>query len=153
MYPGFLAQGQSWSRRNRLDPRMSGMEIFTSCPSLWTYFVCKDPNKARVYLERFKSSPIHVFLRKPKGLPSKDPFFELVSDAIGRLGSLAIDVLPEDFRDITDHLSRSTPQLGCLEILINPQFWALSRIPPLLFGGDLSSLRDLHLCSIRTELP
>lgn len=130
-------------------------EIFTSRSSLWTYFVCKDPNKTRVYLEWSKSSPIHVFLRKRNDLPFDDPSFELVSDAIGRLGSMIIDVPPEDFQGITDRLSRRAPLLESLEILINPGFWALppAVIPPLPFDCDFSSLRDLHLRSICTDLP
>jgi hypothetical protein len=53
-------------------------EIFTSRSTLWTDFRCNSASKTKVYLERSKSSPINVSLRRhgsmpPRPLPSGRP--------------------------------------------------------------------------------
>ncbi|KAF9789240.1 hypothetical protein BJ322DRAFT_528207 [Thelephora terrestris] len=132
-------------------------DIFTSRSSLWIDFDCNNPHKTRVYLERSKSFPIRVVLLESEigDLPLDDSALEIVSGAIGRLGSLAIDVAPEKFQDITNRLFRSAPLLESLDILMHPPSGANPNLvlPPLLFDGDLSSLRNLHLQGICTELP
>ena len=130
-------------------------EIFVSHSSLWTNFDCTNADKTRVYLERSKSSPINLWLCRDNVLPPDDPFLQVVPHAVGRLKSLSLAGNLGNLQDFTAHLSRHAPLLERLNIdagsLLGPPHH-----PPLptgLFQGDLSSLRELHLQSIRTELP
>jgi len=113
-----------------------------------------DEDKALVYLERSKSSPISLSLRRDHRLSLCDPLLEIIPRAIGRLGSLSIEATSENLHPITSQLSRPAPLLEELSICGDCQL--VSRYPvltPTLFGGDLSSLRRLCLESVRTELP
>ena len=117
-------------------------------------------NKTRVYLERSKSSPIALSLDKydddhDDDLSPSDPFFEITPHVIRRLKSLSVTGTPTTVRDITSHLSHPAPLLedmsidgGCKHMPYrNPV------LTPAFFNGDLSSLRKLHLQSVRTKLP
>jgi hypothetical protein len=131
-------------------------EVFISRSSLWTDFDCEGLNvdKARVYLERSKSSLIHLRLVEGGDLSPHHPFLQIIPHAIGRLKSLCIDAIPENLEDITTHLSRPAPTLEYLSIYVESE--PEQRNPTLttaLFNGDLASLRDLVLQSVRTELP
>ena len=123
-------------------------ELFVSRPSLWTDLDDVDLDKTRVYLERSKSSPISLSLDSGNDSLS-DPFFEFIPGAAGRLKSLDIDVELEDMQLITTYLSRPTPLLESLRM-------RGGRNPVLqssLFNGDLSSLHELYLTHVHTELP
>ena len=129
--------------------------MFISRSSLWTHFDCKNADKTRVYLERSKSSPIDLWIRRDRGLSPDDPFFEIDPCAIRRLKSLAIYGISESLQDITARLSHPAPSLKQLSIDGQYGFgphrdWMLTTA---LFNGDLSSLRTLHLERVRTELP
>ena len=129
--------------------------MFISRSSLWTEFDCEDEDKTRVYLERSKSSPINLTLGRDGGLPPRDPFFQIIPHAIGRLKSLIVYGTSEHLQDITAQLSQFAPLLENLGIHGGCES-APHRSPvltPTLFGGDLSSLRELCLMSVRTELP
>ena len=130
-------------------------EIFASRSSLWTNFNCENIDKTRVYLERSKSSPINVFLERSEGLYYCDPFLQIVPHAIPRLKSLVIEGSPKSLPGITTQLSLPAPLLETLKIEARggygqPPYVAIN---PTLFGGELPSLRVLHLRCIRTELP
>ena len=130
-------------------------EVFISRVSLWTNFDCVGADRTRIYLERSKSSPINLSLCKYNRLSPHDPFFQITPHAIGRFKSLSIEGTPRNIRDITTHLSRPAPLLETM--LIHGGRRRVSRRSPALtsalFNGDLSSLRELHLRSVRTELP
>ena len=124
-------------------------EIFTSRSSLWTDFDCANMEKTRVFLERSKSSPINVELKRNSGLLPDDPL---------RHRSVQIPDHrwnPRILQEITAHLSLPAPLLESLRIDVH------SRSPPgtfpeiaaTLFSGDLSLLRKLSLRCIRTQLP
>ena len=118
-------------------------EVFVSRPSLWTNVDCVDLEQTRVYLERSKSSPINLSL--------DSDFFEaeLIPSATGRLKSLYIDAFSEDLEFIGTHLSHPSPLLEVLSI----RSYDDPVLPASLFNGNLSSLHELYLRSIRTELP
>ena len=129
--------------------------MFTSRSSLWTDFDCIDEDKTRVYLERSKSSPIRLQLARDGGLTPSDPFSEIIPHAIGRLKALYIEGTPEHLKDIAARLSHPAPLLEIL-FLHGGCESTPHRSPmltPALFNGDLSSLHELCLVSIRTELP
>ena len=127
-------------------------EAFISRSSLWTRFNCEDSEKTRIYLERSKSSPIHLSCDKYKAISPHDPFFQIIPHATGRLKSLFIKGTTENVQVITSHLSHPAPLLEFLSIAN----YGANRpvvITSAHFGGDLSSLRTLHLDFVRTELP
>ena len=124
-------------------------EVFVSQPSLWTDFRCLDADKTRAYLERSKSSPINVSLYRPYGMSPNDPFFQVIPYCISQLGSLFLNGTTDNLPYITAHLSLPAPLLENLSISGN----GAHALTPTLFNGDLSSLRRLHLRSVRTKLP
>ena len=130
-------------------------EIFTTCPSLWVDFNCEDTDKTRVYLERSKSLPIDLRLKRVENLSLHDPFLQLIPHAIGRLKSLDIQGTPENLQGFAARLSHPAPLLESLTIEVDcecsPQHGPV--IPTTLFDKDLSSLCELRLKCIRTELP
>ena len=65
-------------------------ENFISRSSLWIDFDCTGIDKTHVYLERSKSSPIKVSLKRLYSLAPQDPFHQIIPRAIGRLESLSI---------------------------------------------------------------
>ena len=114
-----------------------------------------DGEQTRIYLERSKSSPIDLSLKRSEGVFPDDPLFQIIPHATGRLKSLSIRGTPEDIEVITSHLSHPAPLLECLSIYAGYRDLS-DRHPALtstLFNGDLSSLRILHLGFARTELP
>ena len=129
--------------------------IFTSCSSLWTNFDCRDADKTRVYLERAKSSPIYLWLKRDGALSPRDPFLQIIPQANGQLKSLSIEGSSENLRDITTHLSHPTPLLE--RLYLDGGFESEPEQYPTLtttiFAGHLSSLRQLRLQHIRTGLP
>ena len=115
-----------------------------------------DVDQTRVYLERSNSSPINVSIdRSDHGLSPCDPFLQIFPHATGRLKSLTVGVELEYLRDITTHLSLPAPLLEDLSV-----HGGIGHLPQhnptltsTLFDGDLSSLRELCLQSVRTKLP
>ena len=115
-----------------------------------------DVDQTRVYLERSNSSPINVSIdRSDHGLSPCDPFLQIFPHATGRLKSLTVGVELEYLRDITAHLSLPAPLLEDLSV-----HGGIGHLPQhnptltsTLFDGDLSSLRELCLQSVRTKLP
>jgi len=131
-------------------------EVFTSRPSLWTRLDLDSMGEieVRVYLERSKSSPVRLSFDRGN-LTSSDLFSQIVPQVIGRLGYLSIGVTPENIQDTTAHLSHPAPLLEDLSIYGRPRSIPDRRpvLASTLFDGNLSSLRELYLDSVRTELP
>ena len=130
-------------------------EIFISRASLWTDFHCIDAEKTRVCIERSKSAPINMWLERKRGLLPNDPFLNIPTHAIGRLKSLCIRTTRDHFEDITKYFVHPTP---LIEALVVDGGDALNHLPTpvlpsALFDGDLSSLRELCLQSVSTQLP
>jgi hypothetical protein len=132
-------------------------EAFISWSSLWTNFYCGKLNadKTRVYLERSKSSPITLRLGKGADLSPRGPFLQIVPRAVGRLKSLLIYGTPGNLQDITARLSHPAPLLEYLRVDGDSDSEAQHNpvLATTLFNGDLSSLRELGLESVCTELP
>jgi len=96
-----------------------------------------------VRLERYDDlSPHHLF-------------FQVISPTITRLRSVVIRGTPGNIQKATAQLLHPAPPLESLTIEAkcenSPQ--RCPTIPTKLFGGDLSSVRELHLQCIWTELP
>jgi len=130
-------------------------QVFTSRSSLWTRIDCEDKDKTRVYLERSRSSPIDLSLRRDDDLSLHDPFFQITPHTMGRLRSLSVKATMWNLSDIATHLSYPAPLLERMSIDGDYEHDS-NGIPTLtsaLFGGDLPSLRNLHLEYVCTELP
>ena len=99
------------------------------------------------------SSPIDLSLFRRKRLPPYDPFFQVIPHAIGRLKSLSIR--GDRLQDITAHLSHPAPLLEYMSIHGGSDYMPRHNpvLTPTLFNGDLSSLHELYLEYVRTELP
>ena len=130
-------------------------QVFTSLPHLWTDFDCEDTDKTLVYLERSESSPIDLRLKRVESLSPHDPFLQVVPRAATRLRSLDILGTPENLQDITAQLSHPTPLFTSLAIGVDRECSLHDgpTIPTTLFDGNLSSVRELRLTWIRTDLP
>ena len=130
-------------------------EIFISCSSLWTDIECVGADKTRTYLERSRSSPISLRIKRDNALSPHDPFLEIDPRTIRRLRSVNIRGTPENMQDITAQLHHPAPLL--VTLTIETERLCITRHQPMvttaLFDGDLSSLRELHLYRIGTELP
>ena len=130
-------------------------EVFVSRSSLWTDFDCEDADKTRVYFERAKSSLLNLRLERDGVISPHDPFLQIVPRAIGQLKSLSINGTLENLQYITTRLSRPAPLLERL-VIDGGSDLGSGRNPVLkvnLFNGDLSSLRELHLLRVHTDLP
>jgi len=127
-------------------------EMFISRASLWANLSYVDAEKTRVYLKRSKSSPINLCLKRAEGLVCDDPFQEITPPIVGRLKCLFLQAM--DLRDITKYLTHPAPLLEHLTINRTPgDPRSYLVLPTTLFDGDLSSLRELHLYTVRTQLP
>ena len=121
-------------------------DVFTSRPSLWTGFDFKNVDKTHTYIQRSKHSPLRLCLVDGEAL---DHAFALIIPHIHRLRSLTIDgpALPSSLRHFRCH----TPFLEKLDIWVSTSTG--SPLDDALFNGDLSSLRELRLCGVITQLP
>ena len=127
--------------------------LFTSRPSLWNRLDCLDVDKTRAYLERSKSSPLEITLKKEKekGVAYRTEALRLVDPHIGRVKSLAIMATVEDIiLDIATHFSCPIPLLEHLSIIIRCPYAPI--LDYKLFGENLSSLRTLELEGVVTGL-
>ena len=126
-------------------------DLFTSCPSLWTQLDCTHADKTRIYIERSKSSPLEVYVWGDHNIPFPSDAFLLTIPHLSRLRSLSIFGPSGDLADIINqHLHCPAPSLEKLKI----SFTGAPRpIEGTTFDGDLSSLRELRLSGVLTNLP
>jgi len=132
-------------------------EVFISRATLWSYLDAERMNegKAHVYLERSKTSSISLSLYREDSTFPSDPFLQIIPQVIGRLVDLFIMGTPENVQDAVAYLSRPAPLLQDMTIRADsPSMSSLCTVlTSTLFDGDLSSLRELHLGSVRAEPP
>ena len=116
--------------------------------------MAENEDKARVYLERSKSSPISLSLYRRCDDFSRDPFFQITPLVVGRLKSLSIEGTPNNLQQIAARLSHPAPLLEYMSISGSCEHVVgYPRLSPVIFNGDLSSLRDLYLEAVCTGLP
>jgi len=129
----------------------SWREIFISRASLWTFLACEDFDKTSVYIQRSKQSPLEVQIDQEN--------FEmllLVEPHVGRLKALTLSFFGRDASRLTKHLSSTAPILEKLAIHVhNPDIseFDSALFESTLLGGNLSSLRELRLSGLHTNLP
>ena len=125
-------------------------DLFISSSSLWTQLNCTHVEKTRIYVERSKLSPLDISIRD-KDTPFLSDAFLLTIPHLTRLRSLSIFGLSRNLVGvINQHLHYPAPSLEKLKI----SFVGAPRpIEGTTFDGDLSSLRDLRLSGVLTNLP
>jgi len=129
-------------------------EIFTSRSSLWTYLDCEDADKTRVYVERSRSLPLEIFLRKSRHTSYCDDALVVAIPHIGRLGSLTICVFSDTLSDLLNNFPFPAPLLTELKVVLNPRDPGPDPvIANTLFPEHLSPLRKLSLSGVVTHLP
>lgn len=121
---------------------------FISHPSLWTRLDFTNVEKTRTYIKRSHSFPLNICLQKADRATYLDDAFSLVIPHICRLESLAINA--QVLSSVLKHFRCRVPLLERLDIEIGGIENALDSAH---FNGDLSSLRELHLCGITAPLP
>jgi len=129
-------------------------EIFISRSSLWTYLDCENVDKTRVYVERSRSFPLKVFLRKWKRISDCDDALLAVVPHTNRLGSLTICTLPNTLSDLLSQFTFPAPLLTELEIILVFQDHSPGPvIPNTPLPGLPSPLCKLSLSRVVTRLP
>ena len=125
--------------------------LFISRPSLWTQLDCTHVEKTRIYVERSKSSPLDVYIRGDEDTPFPSDAFLLTIPHHSRFRSLSLFGSSDDLAGIINqHLHCPAPSLEELKI----SFTGAPRpIEATIFDGNLSSLRELRLSGVLTDLP
>ena len=124
----------------------SWREIFISCPSLWTSLDCAFINKTRLYLERSKTSPLRIHLQEW----FFNNAFLLAVPHLDRLGSLFLSGPSNHLRRFIQHFDYPSPLLKTLSLIVSSDEDVV--LQDSIFGGDLSSLRKLHLDGVIPNL-
>ena len=130
-------------------------EIFASCSSLWTHLDCKNTEKTRVYIERSRSHPLEISLKKLKSTSYSNDALLMAAPHTNRLGSLTIHIHSNALSSVLSHFPFPAPLLKELQIVI------LDLNNPILdpatlnaiFSDHLSPLRKLSLCGVVTDIP
>ena len=123
----------------------SWRDTLTSRSSLWTRLDFANVDKTRTYIQRSQSPPLKLIL----GNVYDDDALDLVIPHIHRLKSLTINA--HGIPWVLHHFRRSTPLLEKLDINIVLRYDA--SLDCALFNGDPSSLRELRLHGVTTQLP
>lgn len=128
-------------------------DLFISRPSLWTNLDCGSVERTRVYIERSKSSPLKVQIFEDVDgykFLSEDAL-PLITPHLGRLKSLSISGFNKSFVELVNkHFNCPAPLLKKLEIRLYPNPYTITATT---FDGNLSSLGELRLIGVLTNLP
>ena len=128
-------------------------EVFVSRPSLWTRLDCTNVKKTRTYVERSKLSPLKVHLWwKEECISFLDDAFLLTVPHLGRFRSLSLFGPSDNLVGlINELLYRPAPFLEKLKISFGDPHSVDNEFA--IFGGNLSSLRELRFVGVITSLP
>ena len=128
----------------------SWRETFISRASLWTTLDCTNFEQTRVYLERSRASPLKIRVGKDSTASSDDAFLLMIPH-ISRLKTLVFYGVSSDTVELTEHLISPAPLLEKLKICISGHRPVV--LESTTFGGNFSSLRELRLFGVLTDLP
>ena len=120
-------------------------DVLISRPSLWTKLDFKNVDKTHNYIQRSQSFPLQLRLEDDDVI---DEAFPLIIPHLGRVGSLTVNAALPSF---LEHFRCHIPHLEILHINIATEYNPV--LDDALFNGDLSSLRELHLTRVLTNLP
>ena len=121
-------------------------EIFISHASLWTKLDCILVSKTRAYLERSKASPLWIRL-EPWFF---DDAFLLTVPHLDRLERIFLSGPADSILRGVQHLDSPSPLLKTFSIFVT--YGGHFILQDSIFGGDLSSLRELCLDTVITDL-
>ena len=121
-------------------------EIFISRASLWTFLDCVDLDQTRIYLERSKMSPLEMWFARDGYHPFPDDTLLLIAPHVGRLKALTLLGPSKIILKFINHFGSPAPLLEELDIQVCSPYTTVSE--GALFGGNLSSLRELRLSGV-----
>ena len=125
-------------------------EIFISRASLWRFLDCANLDKTRVCIQRSRESPLEITL-VAQLLGRYSDALLLTIPHIGRLKALTLYGDSPSVLDLPKVFRSPAPLLEKLEIkACDHRFAAIENI---LFNGDFSSLHELRLTRVATNLP
>ena len=124
----------------------SWREIFISHASLWADLDCGTINKTRLFLKRSKTSPLRIH---PTRWFSKEALL-LTVPHLNRLESLSLSKSSTNLLQLIEHLCSPSPFLKTLSLTVTHGEPLALR--DSIFGGNLSSLHDLRLDGLVTNL-
>jgi len=126
-------------------------EIFISRASLWTSLDFMDLDRTSVYIQRSRGAPLEILLDLYDDPHSYDDVSLLTLPLIGRLKALELFGSSQDVLRTTEHFNSPAPLLEKLDIRVvdgRP-----TTVKNTLFDRNLSSLRELNLYGVHTNLP
>ena len=126
-------------------------EVLISRASLWTYLDCRNLDKTGVYIQRSRESSLEVFVAARGSTRLPHDTLLLVLRHINRLRALTLLGTSHNIHKLVKHFSSPAPLLGKLTIrVLSPD---PATVESTIFGGNLSSLRELRLWGGFTGLP
>ena len=125
-------------------------EIFISRASLWAFLNCTSFDKTNTYIQRSKGSPLEISLVTRPRTPRHEAL-SLIHPLIDRFKALTLSGSSHDILKVTQHFCSSAPLLEKLDIKVHRAGHVA--IKSTIFGGNLSSLRELRLYKVFTKLP
>ncbi|KAF9647935.1 hypothetical protein BDM02DRAFT_3187559 [Thelephora ganbajun] len=126
-------------------------EVLIGHSSLWTRLDCADAEKTRVYIERSKSLPLEIALRRREYSSYLRDVFLMVMPHISRAKSINIVGDKNILQTFTEYASCPVPLLR--ELIINLPYKSSSALSTTLFNGDFPSLCTLSLTGVIPHLP
>ena len=129
--------------------RRSWREILISRASLWTLLDCMDLDKTYTYIQRSRGSPLEISFTLPERRKSHAAFY-LTLPFIHRFKALTLSGYSSGILGLTKHLGSPAPLLEKLVIRVRDA--SIAVIGNTFFDGNLSSLRELRLHGVITDL-
>ena len=156
-HSGLLEGGGQSPGHGRPNSRMPGLEgdhYITFTFVVRSLLRRRVIDKTHVNLDCSGSAPANAWLKRYQS-PLPHHRLQVTPHAVAQLKSVVVHGTSEKLEEIIAHLSHPAPPLESLRIEIggrrSPEYCPV--ITTTLFNGDLSSLSELCLQSIRTELP
>ena len=128
----------------------SWRELFISRASSWTYLDCTNVDKTRVYIERSKTSPLEIYLEDDEDAPFLIDAFLLTVPHFGRLGNLTLSGSSDNLLQLVKYFDSPAPLLKKLKLSFTRTEAPV--VQDALFHGNLTSLRELRLAGVITNL-
>ena len=126
-------------------------EHFISRSALWASLGCRNAEQTRVYLERSRASPLQLRLGEEGYAAVSNDALLLTIPHIGRLKALVLSGLSRNVLKLIEPFDSPVLHLEKLEISVSGLH--LTAAGSTFFDRNLSSLRELRLSGVLTDLP
>ena len=125
-------------------------EHFISRSSLWTSLDCARVEQTRAYLERSNASPLKIRLVGKDRTPFLSDAFLLTVPHLDRPRNLIVSGSSSNFLQLIKYFTFPAPLLEKLDLDFSRTESPVIR--DLIFYGDFSSLRELRLAGVITDM-